>query len=366
MNPTRAWWFGCLGLVLGGAWLAWPSDTIQADAARGRELFFGRGRCAECHRYEGEGSFARGPSLDAHWASGPALRDRLAQRRAAGAYPEAAAGDAYLLASLLEPDAVLAPGFDAGMPPAHGPVLGLSRQDVADLLAYLNPGPAARAVPELDAPGPNPWDTLPGGDPARGEGLFFRPDDAACKGCHLIRLPRLEQRYHPPFWRQGGLSGPELTRSALIRGPEDVLRAILRPGAARTGGYQDVLLETTGERLLTGLLLADGAPGVLLMEADPSGPYYRWIERENIAEVTPVPRSRMTHVFPEILDLQERLDLLAFLRAVAGESAALGADGLPGHRYGVRDPVYPLYTGVWPEAAAPEQLRAIPGLEVVE
>ncbi|TAH38124.1 MAG: cytochrome c [Planctomycetota bacterium] len=351
MLPRRWLVLGAAALA-GAAWLAVGQEgaLLPGDSGRGRAVFLGRGRCAECHRFRDEGSWARGPSLDAHWADGPPLSQRLAQR------PQPA-GE-YLLQSLIDPDAYLVPGYDAGMPSAGGPLLRLSRQDVADLLAYLGPDLPQPAVPAQAAARPDPWDDLPGGDARHGEDLFFRPDDAACSGCHIVRLPRLEARYHPPFWRESGLSGPELTRIALVREPAQVLEAILRPGAARTGGYRDVLVETQGGRLLTGLLLADGAPGLLLMDANPSGPYFRWLDRDSVAEVTPVARSRMTHLFTELLSVQERLDILAFLRQSARAAEGPASDAL--------DPVRPLYTGRWPEDARPELLRRIPGVLVVE
>ncbi len=339
---------------------------LLGDAARGRAVFHGRGRCGECHRLEGRGSPVRGPSFDAHWASGPALAERLRERPRPPEYPERVPGDAWLLRSLLEPGRDQLEGFAGPMPAARGPLLRLSRQDLADLLVLLNPGPPARWIPDLPAPGPNPWELLEGGDPQRGEAWFFRPDDSACSGCHVLRLPRLEPRYHPAFWREGSLVGPDLTRVALLLTPEEVMDAILQPHAARTPGFRDVVLETEGERILAGLLLADGEPGVLLLEATPAGPEYRWVERDSIASLELAERSRMTHVFAELLDPGQLLDLLAFLRQVARESRQLGLAGRPGCPWGARDPVRALYDGRWPAEARPELLQLLPGLPVEE
>lgn len=350
-----------------------PDGHWIGDAERGREIYLNQGRCVECHRYQGEGSYVRGPVLDAHWQAGPALKIRLSQRprpanQASFVYEEVVAGDAYLLESLLEPDAFLVEGFDPAMPSAHGSLLRLEEQDLADLLAYLNPAPSgvepARPIPPLAKPPVNPWDKLPRGDARRGEELFFRPDDAACSGCHIVRVPRLEDRYHAPFWKAGSLVGPELTRLATFASPENILDSILQPQRRRTGGFWDSMVETHGERLFIGLLLADGESGVLLMDASPAGPEFIWTGRENIYELTAVEDSRMTHVFAELLDVQGRLDILAFLREAALESVRLGPDALPGQPLGARDPCINLYSGEWPVSAHPELLQRIPGLSV--
>ena len=340
---------------------------LVGDAGRGRTVFLERGRCVECHRFDGQGRHARGPSLEEHWAVGAGLPERLAERPRPEGYEEGVPGDAYLLESLLDPGAWLVPGYEESMPEAGGPMLRLGRQDLADLLAYLNPAgeEARRWIPELPEPGPDPWAALPQGDVARGEALFFRPDDASCSGCHVVRLPRLQERFHGPFWRQSGLAGPELTRAALLLTPAEILEAVLRPNRVHTSGYRNVVAETEGERLFVGLLLARGEPGLLLMEASPSGPEYLWLDADSVAEVHPVEESRMTHVFPELLSVGERLDLLAFLRRVALESAELGEDGLPGRLHGARDPAAHLYHGRWPAEARPELLQRIAGIHVI-
>lgn len=341
-------------------------QALAGDAARGQALFEGAGRCIECHRFRGEGSFVRGPSFDPHWRSGPALGERLAERPPPADWPEAVPGDAYLLQSLLEPSAHVVEGYPDAMPAAAGPLLRLGPRELADLLAWLNPAEApARFVPEeLPPPGADPWSQLPVGDPARGEELFFRPDDSSCAGCHLVRLPRLEARFHPPFWREGGLIGPELTRYARVATPQQALAAILRPQEAKTAGFEEGLVETPGERLLVGVLLAAGEPGVLLMKADPGGPQYVFVDSDSVAERTEVELSRMTPVFSELTSPQDRLDLLAFLRQAAAESLELGAAALPGSGLGERAPCAPLYDGDWPEELPLELLQRIPGIRV--
>jgi len=350
----------------GGAW-------FEADAGRGRDLFRGRGRCLECHRMDGEGSPVRGPAFDAHWRSGPPLQERLRERRPVvlAGIPEGVPGDAWILESLLHPAVAAAPGWEGQpMPGARSALLALGEQELADLLAFLNPAPGGEAgrrwIPELPPLEPDPWAAFAtlGGDPGEGERLFFRPDDAACSGCHLLRLPALEERYPAVFWAQGTLAGPELTRLALVQTPEEILASILRPEARQTPGFETWLVETHGERLFTGMLLARSAEGMLLMEAEPSGAVFTWLDAEDIAEAIPQVPGRMTHVFPELLSVEDRRHVLAFLRASALASEAWGEEALPGGPLGARDPVAPLYDGAWPPEARPDLLQRIPGIPV--
>jgi len=343
--------------------------ALRGNASRGREVFRGRGHCLECHRIGGRGSFLRGPSLDAGWRDGSALAARLRERPRPADFPEEVPGDAYLLESLLRPGAWLVPGYPDLMPAATGPLLRLGPRDLADLLAFLNPAPAgekepARSVPILLPPGPDPWTTLPPGDARRGEQLFFRPDDASCAGCHILRLPRFRERFPEVFWEQGGLSGPELTRLALVESPARVLESILRPQLHPTPGVEEALVETQGERLLSGILLAEGEPGILLQGATPAGPAFTWVPRDSVGETSPIRRTRMTPVFADLLTPQDLTDLLAFLRACALESERLGPDSLPGGPLGARDPSAAVIQGRWPPGVPLELLSRIPGVRV--
>ncbi|MFQ5748054.1 MAG: hypothetical protein ACE5H3_01195 [Planctomycetota bacterium] len=343
--------------------------VLRGSAARGREILRGRGHCLECHRIGGQGSFLRGPWLDAGWRDGSPLALRLRERPRPPDLPEGVPGDAYLLESLLRPGAWLVPGYPDLMPAAAGPLLHLGPRDLADLLAVLNPPPEGeeeplRSVPALRAPGPDPWATLPTGEARRGEQLFFRPDDAPCAGCHLLRLPRLRERFPEVFWEQGGLSGPELTRIALVESPAVVLESILRPQLHPTPGIEEALVETPGERLLSGILLAEGEPGIMLQGATPAGPTFEWVPRDSIAERTPIRRTRMTPIFAELLTPGDLGDLLAFLRVCALESEHLEPASLPGGPLGARDPSAALVSGRWPPGIPLELLSRIPGVRV--
>ena len=107
--------------------VAEPESSAEAplpprgDPARGQELF-GTVGCNGCHTVAGVGGSV-GPDLTTAGA-----RPSPDPRR----WPTP---EAYILASLLEPDAYVVPRYTADMPAADA--LGLSRQDLEDLVAYL-------------------------------------------------------------------------------------------------------------------------------------------------------------------------------------------------------------------------------------
>lgn len=51
------------------------ASSIPGDAARGRQIFFGKGECSTCHTVNGEGGFL-GPDLSGHGTSTPAAAVR--------------------------------------------------------------------------------------------------------------------------------------------------------------------------------------------------------------------------------------------------------------------------------------------------
>ena len=165
------------------AWAALPTQS----AADGEAIF--KDKCAGCHTIGG-GRLV-----------GPDLKGVTAQR-----------DQGWLARFIAQPDKVLA----GGDPTASAllqefnnvrmPNLGLSQDQVAALIAYLDAqGGATGAPPPTQAPAPAP----PAGDPGRGKVLFMgavhlRNDGAPCMGCHSIdRAGALG----------GGVMGPDLTQA---------------------------------------------------------------------------------------------------------------------------------------------------------
>ena len=97
---------------------ATPTETVDVsggDAAAGKEVFTSAG-CAGCHTFKAAGSSATiGPDLDTALA---------------GKDPQ------FVLESIVDPDAEIAPGFQAGTMPTTFKQ-SLSAKQLADLVAFL-------------------------------------------------------------------------------------------------------------------------------------------------------------------------------------------------------------------------------------
>ncbi len=90
------------------------TSSLTGDAERGAELFVSE-TCGVCH------------STGDNRLVGPGMKGVKARAASQG-------GDAYLIESIKDPNAVIAEGFTPGMSPfAH-----LDDQTIADLVAYLN------------------------------------------------------------------------------------------------------------------------------------------------------------------------------------------------------------------------------------
>jgi len=99
-----------------------PESLPPGDVAGGEALFRGDAACYACHSLE--------PGVD---GAGPSLAGLAA--RAATTKPDTAA-EAYILESIVNPDAHIVTGFSHGvMPPNFGH--RLSQQQLADLTAFL-------------------------------------------------------------------------------------------------------------------------------------------------------------------------------------------------------------------------------------
>lgn len=100
------------------------TKTAPGDPVKGKTLFTANG-CSACHTFTPAGSKASiGPDLDGLAAD--------AQKAAQGTVEE------YTKASIVDPNAYVAPGFAKGVMPSFGQ---LSGQQVADLVAFLTKTP---------------------------------------------------------------------------------------------------------------------------------------------------------------------------------------------------------------------------------
>jgi cytochrome c2 len=171
--------------------------AIAALRARGERLFFGPAGCASCHKLGPRGDKSRGPNLGRGDGMDAPVALRAALRR-----PGLPALD-YLIESLVDPDAVVAPGYAGGvMIRPDQPPIGLGEDDLIALAVLLSdggPAPDAAAITRArasialvrkarvvriaelrasEALKTVPWHAA---DPARGRIALAR---LGCDGCH--------------------------------------------------------------------------------------------------------------------------------------------------------------------------------------
>lgn len=182
-------------------------ETPPAElAAIGEELLSGKGGCLICHKVADTGN-ERGPDL------------RKSVSAAATRKPGIGA-EAYLLESLVEPEAYLVPGYPKIMPSALKPPANLSMAETKAVVAYLQALGGAEITVRVE-----PQDITAkkaAGSVHRGKTLFAQ---YGCQGCHKVE-------------GEGGGIGPEVTKVAITRTPEELLHKIVEPSAWTTPGYQ--------------------------------------------------------------------------------------------------------------------------------
>lgn len=140
-----------------------------------------------------------------------------------------------------------------------------------------------------------------GGSAAEGRPLF----DQRCAMCH----------------RFGGIGkdvGPDLTTITSRFKKKDILESILWPSKVISDQYQSEMFELKDGKIVTGVIVRDGATSVLVRTAEnPDKPVA--IPKAQIANRGPATVSLMPEGLIETLSRKEIADLLAFMMAPAPE-----------------------------------------------
>jgi mono/diheme cytochrome c family protein len=104
---------------------------VDALAAQGQELFFGRAGCITCHRLGEQGDRTVGPNLGAS-AAGDHIAARARVRR-----PDLRPIE-YIVESMLDPNAVVAPGYQPGvMRRPEDPPVSLRDDEILAVATFL-------------------------------------------------------------------------------------------------------------------------------------------------------------------------------------------------------------------------------------
>ncbi|HEY2148315.1 MAG TPA: hypothetical protein VGH32_10285, partial [Pirellulales bacterium] len=181
----------------------------------------------------------------------------------------------------------------------------LSAKNVAtnDLVErLLNPPPAANP-PRHDV---DAWlKQLEGpADPAAGERIFFHPRAGGCYACHEMH-------------GRGAEIGPDLTTAVRSLGKRKLVESIVDPSKEIAPRFVPWTLELKDGRVLTGLLVTEGAGGSETY-ADNAGKLFTLMP-EDIAARHPLAKSIMPEGLADALTPQEFRDLIAFLMSEGRE-----------------------------------------------
>ena len=186
-----------------------PAQLVKA----GEEIYKTKGTCEICHRIGQKGT--RAPDL-----AGIGAR--------AGKTKPGMSAKAYILESLLQPQAYVVEGYPPIMPAVDKPPIALNRSEVWALVAFLESlggtvdvtlndipatvgaGGAGGAAAEIKVPG----------DPKAGKAVFM--GKGTCLACHKAGdIP-------------GAPVGPDLSQIAKIQTPDYIMKKILDPKGSGT------------------------------------------------------------------------------------------------------------------------------------
>jgi cytochrome c2 len=247
--PLRRWlpWsitIPLLTVLVTAAVMAIPPDTGGIDIASGREKFVVH--CGSCH-------FTRS-DMPAH--HGPNLHD--IGKTAASRLPGRSAAD-YILESIVDPAAYVAPGSRPGMP-AHV-ARELDPEDIRDLIGFLASRGAAPDYDEirrLEIPDRRTFQTPPSTVRLTDMQLAEKAlrETGGCLNCHSIYSRPENQVFAPPLFAVG--IGDEASLRESLTNPDKEVR---HP-------YRSVVVTMDDGRLVSGQLMARNDQRLLLCLRD--------------------------------------------------------------------------------------------------
>jgi cytochrome c2 len=207
-----------------------PAQLIKA----GEEIYKTKGTCEICHRIGQKGT--RAPDL-------AGLGGRAAKMK------PGMAAKAYIIESLVQPQAFVVEGYPPIMPAVDKPPIALNRSEVWALTAFLeslggtvdvtlNDVPASVGAAAAGGGGAAAEVKIPG-DAKAGEAVFA--GKGTCIACHKAG--------------KVGASpvGPDLSQIAKIQTPDYIMKKILDPkGAGTVAGFPPGVMPQTFGQTLTG------------------------------------------------------------------------------------------------------------------
>ena len=183
------------------------------------------------------------------------------------------------------------------------PVLSI-RQAAVRALGSMGAKPPGDVPPELaldvlEATGAKeipPSALLHGGDPEAGRRVFFERGEAQCGRCHKATA-------------RGGEVGPDLSKSAAEKTPEQLLMAVLQPDREIAKGYEQVIVLTASDAVEVGRVEREDEKELVLVQGDGTR---RVIPKDRI-KGRKAGRSAMPDDAAKLLSKRDLRDLVAFL-----------------------------------------------------
>ena len=209
--------------------------SMDEFVALGARLYQGRGTCTLCHTELG----GRAPLLE---EAAAVAAERIADERYQGEADDAAG---YLYESMVAPSAYVVAGFGKSgtgdtvspMPNMATGRVGLNEAEIRAIVAFLQDLGGFEVTVEI------PTEAVEEAPEEAGEPRppFATPEEAiaefACGACHKVA-------------GEEGELGPDLTTIGARRAKDDLRRAILRPNADITEGFEpDLMPDDYGEQL---------------------------------------------------------------------------------------------------------------------
>lgn len=137
---------------------------------------------------------------------------------------------------------------------------------------------------------------LAGGNPVRGEEIFFGRNEVSCRRCHMVN-------------GSGGEVGPDLSDIGLKKTPDYLLESIVDPNKQIAKGFESVLVATADGQVIHGVLKSEDETTLNLMNKD--GGIIR-IPKDEI-EDRAVGKSGMPSDLIKYLTRSDVRDLVAYL-----------------------------------------------------
>lgn len=201
-----------------------------------------------------------------------------------------------------------------GPPPSLAVTAGLDGEEAGPIGRDRQVLPWAPPVAvAAGEPSPMPGE-LAGGDPERGEAVFFA-ETSKCAACHRVG-------------KRGERVGPVLTDVADRLDAAAIYESINAPSARIAPEYLPYAVADRDGRVYVGVVRAEGPEAIRLVNADAEAAV---IPRDQVAEIRPGATSIMPVGLAGALGERDLRDLMAYLleRRSAGDRDDAAADGAP-------------------------------------